>query len=311
MSSSSLPFTRQDISIPSHTPGQSLSAWLYLPLSSTQARHPTLLLGHGLGGLRTFRLDAYATFFAREGFLVILFDYRYWGSSGGEPRGLISPARQEEDWESALSYALKHDSVDADKIGLLGSSFGGGHVIRIASKHPKEVKATVSQCPFTDGIASAATVGWKVLPQLAFWGLLDLAASFVGGTVRVKLIAKPGEVALMNAPDAVPGYLALRPSNVSSSTLTSTAIPARLCLQLPMLRPGASAAQIQTPILFAICGKDSVAPIGPTLKYARQAKRGEVKLYEDMGHFDIYIGEAYDKATRDYLAFFKKNLMAG
>lgn len=115
----------------------------------------------------------------------------------------------------------------------------------------------------------------------------------------------------MNAPDALPGYLALLPSSISPSTYKSTSVPARLTLQLPLLRPGSSAAQVQTPILFAVCGKDSVAPAGPTLRYARQAKRGEVKLYEEMGHFDIYTGEAYEKASQDYLAFFKKHLMAG
>jgi len=56
----------------------------------------------------------------------MIFDYRNFGGSDGEPRNLISPTRHVQDWESAFKYA---QSLGYSKIFLHGSSFGGGHVI--------------------------------------------------------------------------------------------------------------------------------------------------------------------------------------
>ncbi|MER5688611.1 hypothetical protein [Streptomyces sp. NPDC002205] len=45
--------------------------------------------------------------------------------------------------------------------------------------------------------------------------------------------------------------------------------------------------RIEVSILFAVCETDSVAPAGPTLRYAGAAPRGEIITYSD-GHFAIY-----------------------
>ena len=65
--------------------------------------------------------------------------------------------------------------VDRTRIAVWGSSFGGGHAITVASRHP-ELRAAVAQCPFTDGLASALALGpvasLRMIPVLA----RDLAA---------------------------------------------------------------------------------------------------------------------------------------
>lgn len=108
----------------------------------------------------------------------------------------------------------------------------------------------------------------------------------------------------MNAPDVEQGYKALIPPNLEFLD----SIPARFVLKLPLLRPGSYASSVQSPIFFAICGKDSVAPPGPSLSYAQSAKRGTVKHYEDMGHFDIYTGEQFERVTKDYAAFLAEQM---
>lgn len=107
----------------------------------------------------------------------------------------------------------------------------------------------------------------------------------------------------MNAPDALSGYKALLPSGVNHSL----EVPARSALTIPFTFPGWKTSQIKTPILFAICKTDSVAPAGPTEGYARKAPKGVVKIY-DVGHFDIYNGEPFEVATKDYIAFLTDNL---
>lgn len=108
----------------------------------------------------------------------------------------------------------------------------------------------------------------------------------------------------MNTLDAKAGCEALIPKDY----IHPNAIPARFILQIPFLRPGAYAASIKSPIFFAICGKDSVAPPGPTLKYAKQASNATIRYYDDLGHFDIYLGEPFDRVSKDYLTFLGKYL---
>lgn len=85
-------------------------------------------------------------------------------------------------------------------------------------------------------------------------------------------------------------------------------VPARLILQLPLLRPGSYASNIQCPILFGICGKDSVAPADATLAYAKKAPKGVIKWYEEIGHFEVYYGDAFQIAIQDYREFLQENL---
>ena len=85
-------------------------AWLYLPETAGAAGStersgapPVVVLGHGFGALRQYRLDAFAERFAAAGYACLVFDYRCFGASGGEPRQLIDIDRQLEDWAAALA----------------------------------------------------------------------------------------------------------------------------------------------------------------------------------------------------------------
>ena len=59
-----------------------IAAWLWHPEGATGA----VVLGHGLSAVHDQRLPAYAERFADAGLAALLFDYRHFGSSGGEPR---------------------------------------------------------------------------------------------------------------------------------------------------------------------------------------------------------------------------------
>ena len=49
-------------------------------------RFPGVVLAHGWTGVREQRLDAYAERFAGAGLAALVFDYRHFGASAGEPR---------------------------------------------------------------------------------------------------------------------------------------------------------------------------------------------------------------------------------
>lgn len=102
----------------------------------------------------------------------------------------------------------------------------------------------------------------------------------------------------MNAPDALPGYQALIPNG---TTFVNEAA-ARVIPTIAAYRPGRAAKNITIPILFCVSNTDSVTPPAQTLRYARTAPRGEIKTY-DAGHFDFYLGDAFEALVRDQVEF--------
>ena len=90
---------------------------------------------------------AVATAFAQAGFHAFTFDYRNLGESEGEIRQLVSVSGQQEDLLQAIRYIKKHPAVDETRLGLWGSSLGGGHVISVAAQ-TKDVSAVIAQIPF-------------------------------------------------------------------------------------------------------------------------------------------------------------------
>src|SRR5580693_8288419 len=189
-----------------------VSAWLYRPSSSDTI--PLVVMAHGLGAVRTMRLDAYAERFSAAGYACLVFDYRNCGDSEGEPRQLLDISMQLQDWTVAVAYAKTLAGIDPKRIGLWGTSFGGGHVIATAARLPG-IAAVVSQCPFTDSVASLGAMDPLISARLTALAARDLITARFGGTpVMVQTAGLPGEVALMTAPDAYPGFLGLVPDGV-------------------------------------------------------------------------------------------------
>ncbi|CAO1613771.1 unnamed protein product [Sympodiomycopsis kandeliae] len=269
------------------------------------ANRPAIVLGHGLGAVKEMGLQNYARLFASRGYVCVSFDYRHFGGSEGTPRQLIDIPKQRQDWESAIAFTRSLEEVNAEQIGIFGSSFGGGHVIVTAAEDPR-IKATISQCPFTSGIHSALRLSPLSLPSTLVRWAGDMLLGWGDRSITIPVVGKPGESALLNSPDSMPGY-----QNVifeEAKGRFKNEVCARVALKIPLDYPGARSKDVKSPIFFAICGDDSVAPPGPSIAYAKQAPRGQVEVFDKLGHFSIYVDEGFQKATEKYLVFLQQNL---
>lgn len=297
---------RADVAIPSGA--DRCAAWLYRPVPRARAAGrpvPVVVMAHGLGAVKEMRLDAYAERFAAAGMAALVFDYRGFGASTGEPRQLLDIRRQLDDWAAAIAFARGLDGVDPRRVALWGTSFSGGHVLATAARTPG-LAAVVTQCPFTDGPASLRRVPPATAARLVALGLDDQVRAWSGRPPRrVALAGKPGDTALMSAPDVDDGYRALVPPGMA---LDET-VAARIALSLPRYRPGRAARQIACPVLWCVCDRDSVAPAERTLRYAAACPTATVRRYP-VGHFDVYLGEAFETAVVDQTAFLAEHLLA-
>ncbi len=153
--------------------GTRMSGTVFYPQGLTSRdKLPGIILCHGWGGLRLHLNAAIAPLFAEAGYIVLTFDYRGWGDSdsrlvikGAMPapdaqgevtvraravRELVDPFDQTEDIIAALDFLSGEPGVDTKRIGLWGTSFGGGHVVYVAAKDNR-VRCIVSQVPSMDG----------------------------------------------------------------------------------------------------------------------------------------------------------------
>jgi dienelactone hydrolase len=292
-------YTRHDVTFNSgSTP---CDAWFYEPEGVRNP--PVVILGHGLGATRELRVDAFAERFAAAGIAALAFTHRYFGTSGGTPRQLVSIPRQLEDWEAAITYVKSRGDVDNTRIAIWGSSLGGGNAITIASRHP-EFAAAIAQCPFTDGPATTAALGPISCAKLAPSIVGDLIAQVFGTQpVLVPLAGGTNSKALMAGPDALSGCLSLVPEG---GTFINRAT-ARVALSIALSRPGRLVKKIAPPILFCICERDTITPPEKTFGYARTAPRGEIKTYPAT-HFEIYVGKQFERAVADQTEFLLRHL---
>lgn len=282
----------------------SCAAWFYEPADDpVGAGRPVVVMAHGLGAVREMRLDAFAERFAAAGYACLVFDYRHFGASSGDPRQLLDIDRQLEDWRAAVAHARTIDGVDPDRVVVWGTSFGGGHAI-VTAADDHRIAAAIAQCPFTDGLASTRAIPPATSAKVTARALRDVAGARLGRRpVMVPTYGPPGSTALMTAPDCADGVRALIPDGLD----VRSDVAARFALDIVRHFPGRRAKDVTCPILFAICERDSVAPAGPTRKYAARAPRGEVTLHP-AGHFDIYVGDDFERNVADQLGFLARHV---
>jgi fermentation-respiration switch protein FrsA (DUF1100 family) len=144
-----------------------------LLLPDNSHKPPVVVMAHGMGAQKDFKLQDFAEKFIAEDMAVFLFDYRSFGKSDGEPRQLVDPFHHLKDWRAAVKHVRKLEEIDASRIALWGSSFSGGHVIATAASD-NDIAAVISQIPFVSGLSSLRL---KSLPDIflaTIYGMYDL-----------------------------------------------------------------------------------------------------------------------------------------
>lgn len=287
--------TPENVVIPSH--GEQLAAYLYRP-EAANTDVPCVVMAHGFSATRDEGLPAYAEAFRDAGLAVVLFDYRHFGASTGQPRQLLDIARQHDDYRAVIAWARRLDGIDPDRIVVWGSSFSGGHVLAVAAGDPR-IAAVIAQAPFTDAIPTLMEVPPRNIARMALTAVRDQLGAWRGLPPRlVPAVGEPGTVAVMTAAGAKPGFEALVPPK----SLWRNEFAARLMLRLPFYRPGRKAPRLTMPLLVCVCEKDTTTPPGSTIKATERAPHGELRRYP-YGHFDIYTDP---KVKADQVEFLRR-----
>jgi dienelactone hydrolase len=140
---------------------------------------PGIILVHGWGGNKSNLNKAYAPQFAGLGFVVMTFDLRSWGESDGflladdklpaaqettevtvtgqHVRSIVNPLKMIEDARAALSWFVAEPNLQADNIGIWGTSLGGGLAL-VTAANDSRIKALVTQIGAVNNRASFAMI---------------------------------------------------------------------------------------------------------------------------------------------------------
>ena len=267
---------------------------------------PCVVMAHGMMGTRDSGLLPYARAFTDAGLDVLLFDFRYLGTSLGQPRQLVSFSAQHHDYGAAVGCARGLAGVDPARIVLWGTSYSGGHVIAHAAADA-QIAAAIAQVPGVDALAGVrailAQAGMLGLARLTAHGLRDLAGAALGQEAhRIPVFGPPGSLALSTSPDGEPGFAAIAGPSYRNEAC------ARIVLTSAVYRPIRQASRVRCPLLIQIAERDAVVPTGPA-KQVASSTAGPAELCSyPIEHFDIYLGKWRERAIVDQLDFVRRHL---
>lgn len=141
--------TREDVFY--YSDGLKITAHLYRPESwkAGDPPLPAVICLTGYTGRKNVATIDIPRRLAREGFVTLAPDYRGYGEAEGE-RGRHRPLEQAQNTYDAVTYLETIDGVDANRIGVYGSSFGAANAVWAAAFDPR-MKVVVSAVGVHDG----------------------------------------------------------------------------------------------------------------------------------------------------------------
>lgn len=122
--------------------GITLVADMYTP-KNANGKMPALAVSGPFGAVKEQASGLYAQTMAERGFLTIAFDPSFTGESGGEPRYMVSPDINTEDFCAAVDFLSVLETVDPERIGIIGICGWGGMALNAAAIDTR-IKATVA-----------------------------------------------------------------------------------------------------------------------------------------------------------------------
>ncbi len=296
--------SREDIEI--NADGETVRGWLFRP-SGSPDKTPCIVLGNGFAAVKEMGMADYAERFAAAGMAAIAFDFRNLGESDGSPRQELDPWKQIEDLRHAITYATTLPFVDADRIGLWGTSYSGGHNLVIGGTD-RRVKCVVVQMPTISG-------HWSGLRRVPMNKIPEVTAALAADRVKRMQGEAPIMRAIVGDADVHPIYAAgevreyFEKYAVGIPTWRNE-VTLRTLEHARAYEPGAYIAFINpTPFLMIIGCQDTLTCYDLQLEAYNRALEPKKLVMLNGGHFSCY-DEEFDLACGSAVDWFTTHLFA-
>lgn len=136
------------------TDSDSIHAW-FLPNRNDSSSNRVLLFCHGNAGNMSHRMET-AEFIIRQGYSIVMFDYRGYGRSSGIP----TEDNLHDDAQAVYDWLLNSKQVSAEDIIIFGRSLGGAVAVDLASRN--ECGGLIVESSFT----SIEDMGRRMFPYM-------------------------------------------------------------------------------------------------------------------------------------------------
>jgi pimeloyl-ACP methyl ester carboxylesterase len=285
--------------------GAVIAADLYTPDTMIEGKkYPAVGICQGFTGIRsTPMMEGLGNALNEAGYVAIAFDYRGWGDSGGE-RGRLAPLEQVDDIRNTITFLETLKFVDADRIGLVGISYGC-----LTAPHAAAVDTRVKAVLGCLGVATgySAVTNVRTPAEMSVWeeNVADarrrrVLFNEVDRTVRV-LDVFLDEQSVAKLPliwDAAP--LWRNPMGFDSIG------------RVMDHRPIDFVHRIAPRALGLLCAANDTCADPESLREMFDAAR-EPKRWigiDGIGHFDLYAGDGFSRFKREIIGFFAEFLVA-
>ncbi|MBD2019523.1 alpha/beta fold hydrolase [Leptolyngbya sp. FACHB-36] len=112
--------------------GDTLKGWLYKP-ANPKANEVIIAAGSWTTVKEQMPM-LYAKRFAEEGLTTLIFDFRGYGESEGQPRHYESPRRKTDDFKAAISFVSGRPELKKAKITILGVCASAGYAAQATAE---------------------------------------------------------------------------------------------------------------------------------------------------------------------------------
>ncbi|HJS84448.1 MAG TPA: alpha/beta hydrolase [Acetobacteraceae bacterium] len=284
--------------------GVRLAGDLFTPedLAPGEAR-AGIVLCHGYTGVRSLYLPDNARVLTEAGYVVLTFDYKGWGDSNG-PRARLAPYSRVADAQAALTTLAAQPTVDRERLGLYGTSYGGSTVVWVAAIDPR-VKCVVSVV----GVGNGRRWMRSVRRPDEYHDLLERSAADRArraATGQSEFVER-AEILLADRQSAELAAAARRgnPGAVNE-------IPLEFIDDTLGFNPEWVVDKIAPrPVLFITTSDDRLVP--PEESEAMYRHAGEPKklvVLQGWGHYEVYTGECFRQVMDATLAWYGDHLPA-
>ncbi len=285
-----------------YSEGSRLEGELFVPTDMKQGeQRPGIVIFTGFGGIRDIVLPDYAKVFAEAGYVCLSFDYRGFGGSEGTKWRLI-PLEQIDDIRNAITFLQTRKEVDAERIGIWGTSFGGGHAPYVAGVDSR-VKVAVGQVGFGDGerfINDVRSYGEQVeLKRILEEDRRRRVLTNEGHKVDPLELSLRDPQSRSFMPQAYEGFPQMR-CELSWETAEKT-IEYKPIDVVDRISPRA--------LLLVGAAKDTICSIEGYYKLYEYAKEPKKLIVLPCEHYDIYSGEWFEKSSSEALDWYNRFLM--